>query len=62
MKIDRKAQIRLLIGIFVIIFGALGALFLGLGMIFNSIDAIWIGGIIISAIPFILAIIMRFIK
>lgn len=61
-EVDKKAQVRLIVGIFVILFGALGALFLGLGIMLNNIDIIWLGGVIISAIPFILAIIMRFIK
>jgi len=59
---NKKSQVRLVVGIFIILFGALGALFLGLGMMFNNIEVTWLGGIIMSAIPFILAIIMRFIR
>ncbi len=62
MLIEKKAQLKLIAGIFIILFGALGALFLGLGVIFNNINATWLGGIIMSAVPFALAIIMRFIK
>ena len=59
---DKKAQVRLIVGIAVILFGALGALFLGMGIIFNNLNAIWLGGILMSLIPFILSIIARFIK
>lgn len=62
MALDKKAQIRFIVGIFVILFGTLGALFLGLGIIFNNANATWLGGIIMSAVPFVLALIARLIR
>lgn len=61
-NLGKKAQVRLIVGIFTILFGGLAALFLGLGIALNNIDLTWMGGILMSAIPFALAILTRFIK
>ncbi len=61
-KLDKKAQVRLVVGIFIILFGGLAALFLGLGIALNNPTLNWLGGILMAGIPFILAIITRFIK
>jgi len=59
---DKKAQVRLITGISIIMFGTLAALFLGLGIAFNNQTLVWIGGILMSGIPFILSIIVRWIQ
>lgn len=59
---NKRAQTRLITGISVVAFGTLAAFFLGLGIAFNNQTLSWIGGILMSCIPFILAILARFIK
>lgn len=59
---DKKAQARLITGISIIMFGTLAALFLGLGIAFNNQTLVWIGGILMSGIPFILSILVRWIQ
>lgn len=58
----KKAQVRLITGISIIAFGTLAALFLGLGIALNNPTLSWIGGILMSGIPFILAIIARWLS
>ncbi len=58
----KRAQVRLITGISVIVFGTLAALFLGLGIALNNPTLSWIGGILMSGIPFILAIIARWLS
>ena len=59
---NKKAQERLMLGMTVLLFGALGILFWGLGIIQNSANSIWIGKIILALIGIIVLIIERFIK
>ncbi len=61
-RLDKKAQVRLVVGIFIILFGSIASLFLGLGIAFNNSQLSWLGGILMAGIPFILAIATRFIK
>jgi len=61
-KMEKKAQINLITGISIIVFGFLASLFLGLGIALNNPTLSWIGGILMSGIPFILAIIARFLQ
>jgi len=56
---NKKAEARLMGGIFLILFGALGFLFWGLGIIFNSVNSIWIGKVLLAAIALIVVIIER---
>ena len=56
---SKNAQTRLITGISIIAFGTLAALFLGMGIALNNPTLSWIGGILMSGIPFILAIIAR---
>jgi len=51
-----------MLGMTVLLFGALGILFWGLGIIQNSANSIWIGKIILALIGIIVLIIERFIK
>ena len=55
----KKSQIRILTGISIVAFGTLASLFLGLGIALNNSTLTWIGGILMSGIPFILAVIAR---
>ena len=57
---DKKAQVRFIVGIFVILFGLLGSLFLGLGIMFNNTQVIYIGGVIMAGVPFALALISKY--
>jgi len=59
---SKNAQTRLITGISIIAFGTLAALFLGMGIALNNPTLSWIGGILMSGIPFILAIIARWIQ
>jgi len=59
---EQKAQLRLITGIGIMLFGTLAASFLGVGIALADSTLIWIGGILMSGIPFILAIILRFIQ
>jgi hypothetical protein len=61
MEINKKSQVRLVTGIAIIAFGTLAALFLGLGIALNNNTLNWIGGILMAGIPFILAIISKWI-
>lgn len=56
---DKKAQVRLVTGIAIIAFGTLAAGFLGSGIALTNPTLSWIGGILMAGIPFILAIISR---
>ena len=58
----KKAQSRLMLGIIVLLFGALGVLFWGLGIVLNSVNSTWIGKIIIGLISIIVLILERFVK
>lgn len=58
----KQGQSRLMLGMIILIFGALGILFWGLGIILNSSNSTWIGKIIIGLISLIVLIIERFIK
>lgn len=64
MEIKRgsKAQTRLMLGIIILLFGTLGILFWGLGIIYNNINASWIGKVILGAITLIVLIIERFLR
>lgn len=59
---DKKAQLRLITGVAIMLFGSLAALFLGLGIALSNSTLTWIGGILMGGVPFILAIILRFIE
>ena len=59
---DKKAQIRLISGISIIMFGTLAALFLGLGIALSNQTLSWIGGILMAGIPFVLSIIARWVQ
>jgi len=59
---NKKAQERLMLGMIVLLFGALGILFWGLGIIQSSANSVWIGKIILALIGIIVLIIERFIK
>jgi len=54
-----RAQVRLITGISIIVFGALAAGFLGSGIALANSTLSWIGGILMAGIPFILAIVSR---
>ena len=58
----KKAQLNLMLGITVLLFGALGILFWGLGIALNSANATWIGKVIISLIGVLALILERFIR
>jgi len=64
MMEGKKAQteLRLIIGIFVIMFGAIGIGSLGFGIAINNNMLSWFGGVVTSAVLTIIAIIMRFIE
>ena len=59
---NKKSQTRLITGISIITFGCLASLFLGLGMALNNSELSWIGGILMAGIPFLLAIIAKWIQ
>jgi len=57
-----KAQIRLLSGMSVLLFGAIGILFWGYGIITASTNATWLGKLILGLISILVLIVERFIK
>ena len=61
---DKKTQteVRLIVGIFVIMFGAVGIGSLGFGIAINNNLLSWFGGVVTSAVLTIVAIVMRFIE
>jgi len=61
-QLNKKAQLRLVTSIAIMLFGTLAAIFLGLGIALTNSTLTWIGGILFSGIPFILAVILRFIE
>ncbi len=61
-KINQKGQVRLVTGFAIILFGTLAASFLGFGIALSNDTLTWIGGILMSGIPFLLSIILKFIK
>ncbi|HLC86714.1 MAG TPA: hypothetical protein VJH65_00340 [Candidatus Nanoarchaeia archaeon] len=62
--INKKGQIelRLILGIFVIMFGVLGIGTLGVGIILNNNILVWFGGILTALIGIIVSTIQEFIK
>ena len=60
---NKKAQteLRLIIGIFVVMVGAIGIGSLGFGIAINNNLLSWFGGVVTSAVLTIVAIVMRFI-
>lgn len=61
-NLDKKAQVRLIVGIAIIMFGSIASLFIGLGIILSNSDAIWVGGLLLGVASPIIAIITRFIR
>ena len=61
-EINTKGQSRMLLGMIILLFGTLGILFWGLGIVLNSANSTWIGKIIIGLISLIVLIIERFIR
>lgn len=59
-KLNKKAQARFLTGLFVILFGGLASLFVGLGILYNNSQMIYIGGVMMAGVPFALAVISKF--
>ncbi len=61
--INKKGQTdRLLLGIIIIIFGSVGVLFWGYGIVNNLSNASWIGRLILGLISILVLIIERFLK
>ena len=61
--INKKGQTdRLMLGIIIIIFGAVGVLFWGYGIVNNLVNASWIGKLILGLISVLVLIIERFLK
>ena len=59
---NQKSQSRLILGITVLLFGAVGILFWGYGIIQNSINSSWIGKVILALIGILVLIMEKFIK
>jgi len=61
---ENKAQIdiRLILGIFVIIFGALGIGSLGIGIMINNNAVAWFGGVIAAVVGIAASTIQEFLK
>ncbi len=60
-KTNQKVQVRLLLGIIILMFGGLGVLFWGLGILFNNVTVSWMGRIILALISIVVLIMERFI-
>jgi len=61
---NRKSQadLRLILGIFVIMFGALGIGALGIGIILGKNLIAWFGGVLTAAVSIVASAIQQFIK
>ena len=57
-----QADLRMLLGIFVIMFGALGVGALGIGIMVNNNGVAWFGGVLTALIGIIASTIQEFIK
>lgn len=62
METKAQVDIRLILGIFVIMFGALGIGSLGIGIMINNNAVAWFGGIITALIGIAASTIQEFIK
>lgn len=64
MVMNKKgiANIRLLLALSVIMLGIFGGVFWGLGIAFANSFLLWTGRIIMASIPFVVAIVERWVK
>lgn len=62
MEKTAQSDIRMLLGIFVIMFGALGIGALGIGIMINNNVVAWFGGALTAVIGIIASTIQEFIK
>ncbi|KHO48985.1 MAG: hypothetical protein QT01_C0009G0032 [archaeon GW2011_AR6] len=61
----KKAQaqsLRLLLALIVVLLGGIGSIFWGLGIALSNIQLLWIGRILVASIPFVVAILERFLR
>ncbi len=57
-----SSNIRLLLALSVIMLGVFGGVFWGLGIAFANSFLLWVGRLITASIPFVIAIVDRWIK
>jgi len=64
MVLSKKGatDLRVLLALIVIFLGGIGSIFWGLGIALTNSSLLWIGRVLVASIPFIVALLERYIK